>query len=169
MTVDRDAQHDPAEVRRLFGHWATGVTVVTSRGDDGPRGCTANAVTSLSLDPPAMLVCFELSSNTLAAVRRSGRFAVNMLAADQEALSRHFAGKGDSAAKFGSVPHHDEEGMPVLDGALAWMVCEVREEMQGGDHAIVIGDLLRGDAREDAEPLLFFRSRYHLLRPPEAA
>lgn len=147
------------EVRRLMAHWATGVSVLTSHTDeDGPKGCTANTVTSLSLDPLLLLACFDLSSNTLDAVRRAGRFGVNILALDQEDISRRFAGKG--GRKFEGLNFHLVEGVPVIDGVLAWIVCEVREEMHGGDHAIVIGAPLRGDVREGAHPLVFFRSRY---------
>jgi 3-hydroxy-9,10-secoandrosta-1,3,5(10)-triene-9,17-dione monooxygenase reductase component len=146
-------------LRRLMAHWATGVSVLTSQLEDRePRGCTANAVTSLSLDPLLVLACFDLGSNTLEAVRRTGRFGVNILAHDQEEVSRRFAGKGQR--KFEGLAHHVIEGVPIIDGALAWMACEVREEMEGGDHAIVIGAPLLGDVREDAHPLVFFRRRY---------
>jgi flavin reductase (DIM6/NTAB) family NADH-FMN oxidoreductase RutF len=150
---------DAAAWRRLFASWATGVSIVTSEGTSGPRGCTANALTSLSLDPLLLLVCFSLSSNTLAAVRESGRFCVNVLAADQEALSRHFARKAPDAEKFDAVPYSRVAGAPVLGGCLAWVVCETREELEGGDHAIVIGSPVRGEARDD-DPLVFFRSEY---------
>jgi 3-hydroxy-9,10-secoandrosta-1,3,5(10)-triene-9,17-dione monooxygenase reductase component len=162
------ASLDSAAGRKLFSHWATGVSVLTSVGPDGPRGLTANAVCSLSLEPLRLLACFEQRSNTLEAVRDSGRFCVNMLAAGQEALSRHFAQKGDSQAKFGAVSYTWVDGMPVLDGCLAWMVCDVTEELEGGDHAIVIGAPLVGGSRDDAHPLVFFRSVYHAVVPPQA-
>lgn len=153
MTLEID------EVRRLMAHWATGVSVLTSHtDDDGPKGCTANAVTSLSLEPLLLLACFGLSSNTLDAVRRAGRFGVNILAHDQADVSRRFAGKG--GRKFEGLGFELVEGVPVIEGVLAWVICEVREEMQGGDHAIVIGAPLGGDVREGARPLVFFRSRY---------
>jgi flavin reductase (DIM6/NTAB) family NADH-FMN oxidoreductase RutF len=147
------------ELRQLMSHWATGVSVLTGELHDGePRGCTANAVTSLSLEPLLMLACFDLTSNTLEAVRRTGRFGINILAHDQEDVSRRFAGK--SRRKFDGLPCRRVDGVPVIEGALAWMVCDVREEMEGGDHAIVIGSPLTGDVRDDAHPLVFFRRTY---------
>jgi len=146
------------ELRRLMAHWATGVSVLTGHDEDGPKGCTANAVASLSLDPMLLLACFDLGSNTLSAVRRAGRFGVNILAHDQEDVSRRFAGKAQT--KFEGLRFRLVESVPVIEGALAWIVCEVREEMDGGDHAIVIGAPLHGDVRENAHPLVFFRSQY---------
>jgi flavin reductase (DIM6/NTAB) family NADH-FMN oxidoreductase RutF len=159
---------DSVAGRELFSHWANGVSVLTSAAPDGPRGLTANAVTSLSLEPLLLLACFDQNSNTLEAVRDSGRFCVNMLAADQEWLSRHFAQKGDSVTKFAPVNHTSVDRVPVIDGALAWVVCRVQEEFEGGDHAIVIGAPLQGAFRLDAQPLLFFRSNYHGFWPPDA-
>jgi len=160
---------DATGLRRLMGSWATGVSVLSSRAGDGPpRGCTANAVTSLSLDPLLVLGCFDLGSNTLGAVRASGRFGVNILAADQEAVSRHFATK--AGLKFEGVPYSLVAGVPVINGALAWLVCDLDRELDGGDHAIVIGRPVCGDVREDALPLVFFRSRYgELAAPPVPA
>lgn len=158
MSAQKQADLGVDEVRRLMAHWATGVSVLTSFVDDKPLGCTANAVTSLSLEPLLLLACFDLSSNTLEAVRRTQRFGVNTLAHDQEHVSHRFAGKG--ATKFHGLEFQAIDGVPAIDGALAWIVCEVREEMEGGDHVIVIGAPLRGDVRDDAHPLVFFRSRY---------
>lgn len=148
----------PEDVRRLMSHWPTGVSVLTSRAEGEPRGCTANAVTSLSLDPLLLLACFDLGSNTLEAVRRTGRFGVNILAHDQEDVSRRFAGKG--ASKFEGLEYRLEAGVPVIEGALAWIACDVRDELDGGDHAIVTGVPVCGDVREGGHPLVFFRSRY---------
>jgi flavin reductase (DIM6/NTAB) family NADH-FMN oxidoreductase RutF len=148
---------DALELRRLMRQWATGVSVVTSVG---PRGCTANAITSLSLDPPLVLVCLEHSSNTLEALRATGRFCINVLAAEQEELARGFARKCAEEEKFGGIAHSLVEGVPVLDGVLAWLLCERERELPGGDHAIVIGRPVRGDAALEAEPLVFFRGGY---------
>jgi 3-hydroxy-9,10-secoandrosta-1,3,5(10)-triene-9,17-dione monooxygenase reductase component len=158
MTGITLAPLDAGGLRQLMGCWATGVSVLTSRLGDAPRGCTANAVTSVSLDPLLLLACFDLGSSTLEAVRASRRFAVNMLAHDQEHVSRRFARK--DGAKFAGVAHRDVEGAPVVDGALAWIVCAVQRELDGGDHAIVLGRPLAGGAREGAGPLVYFRSRY---------
>src|SRR6185503_10502255 len=107
---------DAAEFRTACGHFATGVCVVTSLGADGPSGMTANAVTSLSLEPPLMLVCFALTSRTLAAVEHSGRFGVQFLAHDQEELAARFASKLPEHEKFDGVAWTDRGGIPSLDG-----------------------------------------------------
>ena len=148
---------DSIELRRLMGQWATGVSIVTSIG---PRGCTANAVASLSLDPPLVLVCLDHGSNTLTAIRATGRFCINVLAGDQEQLARGFARKCAEDEKFAGISHQAVDDVPILDGVLAWVLCELEEEVPGGDHAIVIGRPVRGEANDAAEPLIFFRSAY---------
>ena len=111
---------EPVDFRRLMGFWATGVSVITAQGDEGPAGATANALSSLSLEPPLALVCFDLSSRTLAAVRESERFGINMLSAGQEDVSRLFATKKSQEEKFAEIDHHlvqggvDEEASPLL-------------------------------------------------------
>src|SRR4029077_18709158 len=101
---------EAVDFRRLMGFWATGVSVITAQGDEGPAGATANALSSLSLDPPLALVCFDLSSRTLAAVRESERFCLNMLSAGQEDVSRLFATKTSQEEKFADIEHHLVEG-----------------------------------------------------------
>lgn len=146
--------------RRLIGNWATGVAVITTRGPDGePHGCTTNALTSLSLDPLLLLVCFDHGSRTLAAVREAGRFSVNILAAGQEPVSRKFATKDHD--KFEEVETHDVDGIPVLAGTLGWVVCDVEYEVEGGDHAVVVARPVDGDAGPGDAPLIFFRSGYY--------
>jgi flavin reductase (DIM6/NTAB) family NADH-FMN oxidoreductase RutF len=151
---------DSLELRRLMGQWATGVSVVTSAG---PRGCTANAITSLSLDPPLVLACLDHGSNTLEALRVTRRFCINVLAAGQEKLARGFARKCSEEEKFGGIPHSVVDGVPVLDGVLAWLLCDLEDELPGGDHAIVIGRPVRGSADPAAAPLVFFRGAYSAL------
>ncbi len=148
-----------------MGFWATGVSVITAEGSEGPSGVTANAVSSLSLEPQLVLVCFDLSSRTLHAVRESERFCINVLASTQEPVSRGFATKRTQEEKFAEVQHHSDHGAPVLDGALAWLVCELDSEFRRGDHVVAIGRVLAGDARDDAEPLLFYRGKYGLFGP----
>ena len=150
--------------RQMAAHWATGVSLVTSLGTDGPSGCTLNALTSLSLEPPLLLACFDLTARTLAAIRSSGRFCVNILASDQEHVSRRFASKAEMAEKFADVDHRIEDGVPILDGLLASIVCTVYDELEGGDHAIVIGRPVGGHTDLDRQPLLFFRSGYRELK-----
>ena len=116
---------DPRELRRLMSHWATGVAVITSRGETGPRGATTNALTSLSLDPLLVLVALDRSSNTLEAVRHSGRFCVNILGAGQEELARRFATKASGEEKLAGVEHELIDEVPVLGGTVAWLACEL--------------------------------------------
>lgn len=154
---------DAEQLRRLMARWTTGVAVVTSRDETGPRGATTNALTSLSLEPLLMLVCLDRGSNTLEAVRASGRFCINVLAADQEEIARRFATKVSGEEKLAGVPQEPVEGVPVLAGALAWLVCELERELDGGDHVILLGRPLETGADPDAEPLVFYGGRYHPL------
>ena len=153
------------EFRDAIGHFATGVTVVTSIGADGaPVGTTANAVTSLSLDPPLILVCFDLGSLTLRAIRGHGAFVVNVLAAGQEHLSAGFARRGLAAAWDGVRHWHGPTGSPRLDGVLAVLECTVEHRMPGGDHEIVIGRVRHAEtSATPAAPLVFFRGGYASL------
>lgn len=140
--------------------WATGVAVVTSRDETGPRGATTNALTSLSLDPPLVLVALERDSNTLRAVRASGRFCVNVLAAGQGEIARRFATKESGEGKLAGVPHKLAEGMPVFHGVLAWLVCALEQELEGGDHAIMLGRPLEAGGDDNTQPLVFFGGHY---------
>jgi 3-hydroxy-9,10-secoandrosta-1,3,5(10)-triene-9,17-dione monooxygenase reductase component len=153
---------DPELFREVFGRFATGVAVITSAGPAGTGGMTANALCSLSLDPLLALVCFENRARTLPIVRDAGRFAVNVLAAGQERLAGIFASKLPEAEKLEGVPHRSEQGMPVIHGALAWAVCDLRELIAGGDHTIAIGEVI-SLGLGDGAPLLWFEGRYHAL------
>jgi flavin reductase (DIM6/NTAB) family NADH-FMN oxidoreductase RutF len=154
-----------ADLRHAMGHFATGVTVVTSVGPDArPVGTTANAVTSLSLDPPLVLVCFDRASQTLRAVLAHGAFAVNVLAAPQRHLSANFARRGLAAA-WDQVRHrHGATGTPRIDGVLAVLECTVEHHVPGGDHEIVIGRVRHVQtSASPAAPLIFYRGRYTSL------
>jgi flavin reductase (DIM6/NTAB) family NADH-FMN oxidoreductase RutF len=153
---------NPELFREVFGRFTTGVAVITSAGAAGSGGMTANALCSLSLDPLLTLVCFENRARTLPIVREAGRFGVNLLAADQRDLAGVFASKLPEAEKLDSVPHHLQDGMPVIDGALAWATCELRELIPGGDHTIAIGAVL-SMGLGDGDPLLWYGGRYHAL------
>jgi flavin reductase (DIM6/NTAB) family NADH-FMN oxidoreductase RutF len=153
---------NPELFREVFGRFATGVAVITSAGTAGSGGMTANALCSLSLDPLLALVCFENRARTLPIVREAARFGVNLLAADQQDLAGVFASKLPEAEKLDSVPHRLQDGMPVIDGALAWATCELRELIPGGDHTIAIGAVL-SMGLGDGNPLLWYGGRYHSL------
>jgi flavin reductase (DIM6/NTAB) family NADH-FMN oxidoreductase RutF len=148
-----------------MGHFATGVAVVTTIGPDGePVGTTANAVSSLSLDPPLVLACFSRSSLTLAAVRAYGAFVINVLAERQRHLSRNFARSGLDAAWDGVEHRPGVTGSPRLGGVLAAVECTVEHYLPGGDHEIVVGRVCEVETGGDgAAPLLFWRGGYATL------
>jgi flavin reductase (DIM6/NTAB) family NADH-FMN oxidoreductase RutF len=154
--------HDRERYRRVFGHFATGVAVVTCETGEASGGMTANAVCSVSLDPLLALVCFEHSARTLPLVREAGRFAVNVLRAGSEEIARVFASKVPEREKLRNVPHRPEAGMPVLDAALAWIVCDLRRLVPAGDHEIAIGEAIAMDVA-DGEPLLWYQGAYRAL------
>jgi flavin reductase (DIM6/NTAB) family NADH-FMN oxidoreductase RutF len=142
--------------------------VVTSFGQDGPSGLTANAVASLSLAPPLILVCFDLESRTLPAVRHSGRFAVQFLAHDQEELAARFASKLPEREKFHEVAWDDRAGIPALNGTLGGLACELRDLLPGGDHLIATGEAVDAWTGQ-GEPLVFYRGDYWSLTDREPA
>jgi flavin reductase (DIM6/NTAB) family NADH-FMN oxidoreductase RutF len=153
---------DPAAYRAAIGRFATGVCVVTATGPDGPAGLTTNAVTSVSLEPLLLAVGFDRGSRTLAAVRASGRFAVNVLRDDGEEIARLFASKRVHREKFEAVTHRVEHGLPVLDDALAWLACDLHQLVEAGDHVLGLG-LVRAVETADGEPLVFFGGGYRSL------
>lgn len=175
--------------RQVLGNFATGVTVVTTRSQGVPAGITVNAFCSVSLNPPLVLVCIDYNSTTLPLLRESKIFAVNMLAAEQEALSRCFSGTSDERTEhFCHAQYHTvATGSPILDGALAFVDARVVTEYPGGDHAIFIGQVEalgaqgsiafaseRGEtlvddtqkapdeliSPDDTHPLLFYQGQY---------
>ena len=149
----------PDRFRSVMGHFATGVTVVTVATPDGPIGLTANAVCSLSLEPLLLLVCFDNEARTLPAVREIGRFGVNVLAAGQADLARLFASKAPERDKFAGVAHTVHDGIPVIEGVLAWVGCRLERLIPGGDHTIGIGAVEAAEAGH-GEPLLWLRGGY---------
>ncbi|HWC87173.1 MAG TPA: flavin reductase family protein [Solirubrobacteraceae bacterium] len=156
------ALRDTELFREVFGHFATGVAVITGAGPSGTGGMTANAVCSLSLEPLLALVCFQEGARTLPIVRDAGRFGVNVLAADQEHLAGVFASKVPEEEKLESAEHTLVEGVPVIAGALAWAVCDLRDLIAGGDHEIAIGEVI-AMGHGEGEPLIWYRGGYRAL------
>jgi 3-hydroxy-9,10-secoandrosta-1,3,5(10)-triene-9,17-dione monooxygenase reductase component len=150
----------PELFREVFGRFATGVAVITSAGVRGIGGMTANALCSLSIEPLLALVCFENEARTLPIVRDAGRFGVSVLSAEQQNLAEVFASKLPEAEKLDAVAHRFEGGVPIIEGAVAWAVCELRELLAGGDHTIAIGEV-RELGLGDGAPLLWYGGRYH--------
>jgi flavin reductase (DIM6/NTAB) family NADH-FMN oxidoreductase RutF len=151
----------PEEFRDIIGRFASGVTVITATHDDEPKGTTASAVSSLSLDPPMVLVCLNKTSSTCQAVSAARRFAVNILGEDQAEEAMRFAKKG--ADKFSGVAlTPGQYGEPLLADALASLECNVKEEVTGGTHSVFLAEVERASARSGA-PLAYFRGQFGRL------
>ena len=157
MPVDRE------QFFALMASFASSVTVITSKGSDGVvRGLTASAFCSVSLEPRLCLVSVDNRSESIGAISESKTFVVNILASDQEEISRRFASKLPD--KFEGISYRlgPETGAPILDGVIAWIECRVHSVTPAGDHTVFIGELLDGTANEGT-PLLYFRSQYRQL------
>jgi flavin reductase (DIM6/NTAB) family NADH-FMN oxidoreductase RutF len=149
------------EFRDVIGHFASGVTVITARHEGRPFGTTASAVTSLSLEPPMVLICLNKSSETGQAISAVGRFAINILGDDQPEAARRFAGKG--ADKFAGIATSPGAwGEPLIDDALATLECRVVEETTGGTHWVFLAEVDHASARSGT-PLAYFRGEFHTL------
>ncbi len=156
----------PEGFRKASGRWATGVSIVTTVDTDGePFGLTMNSVTSLSLDPPLYIVNVDNGSDTLAPLLNSGSFCINVLAEGQQELSNRFAKKGDN--KFDGVDYSaGATDAPQLGGALMSIDCRVNAVHDGGDHKIVVGEVVQivtVDSDSTAKPLLFYGGGYASL------
>ncbi|MFI6940471.1 flavin reductase family protein [Streptomyces sp. NPDC050418] len=152
---------DPAEFRRVLGHFASGVTVITATTPDGtPAGFACQSFASLSLDPPLIAFMVARTSTTWPRIAEAGSFCVNILGADQGELCRGFAVSG--ADKFAGVGFDAApvSGAPRLDGAPAWLDCTIHAVHTGGDHLIVVGRVNALDASDDGEPLLFHQGKF---------
>ncbi len=138
MTIEKDF------FRQVMGQFSTGVSVVTTRSDEGLAGLTVNSFTSVSLDPPLVLFCADLRSIVLPFFRASGTFAVNVLTSEQEALSRCFATSSQERYEYfcHASYHTAATGSPILDGALAFIDARVVAEYPGGDHVIFLGQVV---------------------------
>jgi flavin reductase (DIM6/NTAB) family NADH-FMN oxidoreductase RutF len=157
---------DAGAFRRALGHFLTGVTIVTTVGPDGePVGMTANSFTSVSLDPPLVLLCVARSAASFAAMERAHRYAVHILHHDQHEVSRAFArSAADGLDKFECVAWHAGlDGLPLLDDYLARVECTVTRRVELGDHVGYIARVDVAEARDTGGPLAFFRGRYASL------
>lgn len=163
--VSAHAPIDPIALRRAFGTFVTGVTVITTRDEDGtPRGMTANSFTSVSLDPPLLLVCIAKSASSYQSFTKAGCFAVNILHEGQVDVSGIFASKAPD--KFQSVNHdHIHTGSPVLTDSLTWFDCTTFNTVDAGDHAVLIGEV-RAFGTSPSAPLGFCRGRYASVKDP---
>jgi 3-hydroxy-9,10-secoandrosta-1,3,5(10)-triene-9,17-dione monooxygenase reductase component len=157
--------------RGVMGHFVTGITVVTALDGERPFGITVNALSSVSLDPPLVMVALDRRRFLTPIVRAAGRYAVNILSEDQQALSDCFAGAPVEPGRLdfcGASWHAGATGLPLLDGAIATLECTVVETFSAGDHDLFIGEVdVLGSSDADTMPLLYFRRRY--LRIERAA
>jgi 3-hydroxy-9,10-secoandrosta-1,3,5(10)-triene-9,17-dione monooxygenase reductase component len=152
----------PDRFRAVMGSFATGVAVITSTVDGEPAGMTVNSLTSVSLDPPQLLVCLKRGTRTADAVAARGWFAAHVVGRDGEQLSTRFARPGGE--RFGRLRARvDEFGLPVLSGAVARMVCRAEATHDGATHDIVVGRVVHADSDPHAWPLVFFRGRFDTL------
>ena len=148
------------DYKKVLGSFATGVTIVTSRVGERVHGMTVSAFTEVSLDPPLVLVCADVTSNTQPLIAEGKVFAVNILARDQDDLSTRFASKKDEDKRFEGLDYETgETGAPLIAGAVAALDCRVVAAHVAGDHVIYIGEVQ--DLRvSDREPLLYLRGSY---------
>jgi len=163
---------DPTALRRTMARFAAGVTLVTTVHEGLAHALTATAVTSVSLEPPLVLVCVSRASRFHPAVLASGTWAVSILPADAEPLARRFSHRGrDLLTQFEGVAYEPapHSGAPVLSGALAWLDCQTWAAYDGGDHTIVVGQVVATGVEADGEeslarrPLTYYRSTYQTL------
>ncbi|WP_375171194.1 flavin reductase family protein [Marinobacter sp.] len=160
---------DPQRFRDALGHYASGITVITSDVDGEPIGFTCQSFYSVSTNPPLVSFSVMSSSYSYPKIRRAGRFAVNILSGEQARISNQFARQ--SADKWHGVDRQESPlGNPIIDGSLHWLDCEIHAEHAAGDHLIVIGEVKALNLSEAAasQPLLYFKGQYRNLAVPGA-
>lgn len=172
MSPDRTAaaelasSTDPQQLRSTFARFVTGVTVVAVGGDH-PHGMTANSFTSVSLDPPLVLICIDHDARMHQAIVRAEAFAISVLATGQGGVARYFASSRRplGMAQFATVDWFpgSATGAPLIDGALAWLECRLWCTYDGGDHSIFLGRLVSTVRRDEGEPLVFFGGQFRQL------
>lgn len=149
---------DPLVMRQTMGRFATGVAVITTEDEGQPHGMTVNSLTSVSLDPPLLLVCFNHGARSAEAVVSSRKFVVNILSRRQEAIALRFAARGED--HFGGLElEYAAHRVPVVPHALAHLECDVERVIEAGDHTVVIGAVIGASARE-GDPLGFFGGKF---------
>jgi flavin reductase (DIM6/NTAB) family NADH-FMN oxidoreductase RutF len=156
MAVSRD------DLRRVLGRFATGVTIITVKSGQEVHGLTVNSFTSVSLDPPLILICIQKSATGHGYFSDGAGFVVNLLSRDQEELSNRFANSALSAMeRFKDLAYKKtDSSIPILDGNLGHLECKVANQIEAGDHTIFIGEVVHAEITPETRPLLFFESRY---------
>ncbi|MFE9423196.1 flavin reductase family protein [Kitasatospora sp. NPDC006697] len=161
------ARPDPGAVtgpalRSVLRRWATGVALVTATAQGRPTGCTASSFTSISLSPPLVLVSLDRGSRTLAAITGAGAFGINLLGRHHRDLAERFA-TAPADRRFDGVGHRLVREVPVVDGAMAALVCRLERTVAAADHLLVLGQPVWCDQRGTADPLVHFGSHYQCL------
>lgn len=156
--VERDPATLAEAYRLAISHFSTGVAVISTRTEAGPAGMTASAVASLSIDPLQLLVCIKTDLPTRHAIEEAGTFAVNVLGEGQQQLAVQFATPRPD--KFAGVELREEYDVPVLGLSIAHFVCRVNAAIPGGDHTIIVGDVLDCDHADSADPLVYFSRKF---------
>ncbi|HEX2360661.1 MAG TPA: flavin reductase [Jiangellaceae bacterium] len=155
---DATGQFDPAVFREVISNFMSGVVIVTARHDDSVQGMTVSAISSLSLEPPMLVICLNRKARTQELVHRSGAFAINILGEEQGHLADRFASKLDD--RFAGVPHHPGlTGAPVLDGVHGVVECRVDEAVTGGSHRVFLGLVVHAEGGEGT-PLAYYRGKF---------
>jgi flavin reductase (DIM6/NTAB) family NADH-FMN oxidoreductase RutF len=165
--VGRGGPEGEARFRQVMGHFATGVAVVTGVDREGaPLGFTANAVSSVSLEPLLVLVAVDRGSASLPALLERGAFGISFLPASDEELARRFADRERNARFDGVSLRMGTTGVPLLAEALAWLDCSLWRTVEAGDHLVLFGEVLEcGVERDDEPPLVFYQGRYGTVAP----
>ncbi len=159
---------DAASYREVIGIFASGVTVVTTVVDGRLHGLTANAVTSVSLDPLLLLVCVDKGATACEQMKNSGGFGVSILGQDQEDISNLFAKSSDpeEGSLCGVAYREGASGVALIEGSIATLECELAEVLEGGDHSIFLGRVVAGEILSERPPLLYYRGAYRRLADP---
>lgn len=152
---------DAGGFKKAMSRWASGVTVVTAEHNGARHGITVSAFSSLSLDPPLVLICIGKAAPAHDAIRKGERFVVNVLGESQEAISNRFAMKHEDRFE-GVAVRTGQLGVPIIEGCLAAIECRLHETLPGGDHTIFVGEVVHADIAEGA-PLLYFQGGYRKL------
>jgi flavin reductase (DIM6/NTAB) family NADH-FMN oxidoreductase RutF len=157
-----------AGFKDALASWASGVSVVSTRAHDLVYGLTVSSFSSLSLDPPLILVCVGSKNRLPGMIRDAGRFAISVLADDQAAVSAALAKSGrDAAADLGVAQSSTASGLPIVADSLAHLACDLHHETVVGDHTIIVGRVTEAAARADREPLVYYRRSYRIAATPE--
>lgn len=155
----------PDDFKNALANWASGVSVVATRTDGLVYGMTVSSFTSLSFEPPLILVCLNKASRLGDMIETTGAFTVSILAAAHEHVSNHFATPGREPAETLHPIDHDDapSGLPIVAGAVAYVDCALHKSIDEGDHTIIIGRVTAADASEELAPLLYCRRGYRAL------